>query len=1446
MKRLRYLLRKRYREQAIAFFLIYVLCLDLLVSITWAGPEGAQVINGKVSIQQSAHNTTITASDKAIINYNSFDIPQSETVRFIQPGSTASVLNRILSANPTNIDGTLLANGRVFFVNPAGIYIGAGARINVNQLVASGLNISDSDFINERYNFAEGNGSIINNGDISAEEVYLVGKRVTNSGSISCPAGYVVMAAGDRVFLGESGTEIVLEIDEFSSSEPADAAGAGAGVLNEGNIESAGGIIALAAAGDIYSQAISNVGTISASVETGNAGDISLSAPDGTVTNTGTIEASGSEGGQVAMEGTRVGQFGTLHADGTSGDGGTVNLWADEVVALSQSSLTTANAGTHGDGGEVIVYSPDSTLLWADALIEVKGGSESGDGGFVEVSGIEYVKVDGFVDRRAPHGDAGLLYIDPTDLTIDDAGTDDTLWTGHAWADNVGRDTSQIDIDTLETHIALGDTSIDTTTGGGGGSGNITVNAGRDIVDSSSGNSLSLTGDDITFTSGVDFSGTGNLDVLASGAVDIDSGITLASGDFTSTGTTFDNTGGVISTAGGAVDIRNTGNVTIGANINAAGGAISIDGGDDAGGGTATSIIDGGGTITSSNTISLEASGNIGTSGARIDIAGTGTIDARSTVAGDIFIDNTGAVTLGTVSTTSSDIVIDNTGDLSINSIAAGGGGNVTIDATGAIEDDGTNDGTAEIIAATIDLNASTGIGAGGSFDITGTSISADTTNGAIDLDSLATTSVTATSLTTGTGIIRLDQTGGQTLDVDLATTTDGAITITNDNAALTVTNVTAGSGVTIQADDITLMGSLTAGSGYDIQATNNVVFGATGKVTGSAPSTISAGGSIANTGSDETTTIETTGAGSNLTLTAANASTPSTNPMTILSSGDLTVNAPLNNTSSTTTLSSADDLVINRDITDATALSAHAGTDGSGDVTFGAGVTLNAPTVTLQAGDGVDGADTTAVVDLLNNTPTVLADSLTIEQDGQMGSAAAPWNPNVANNATIDLNPISRDSSIYTTEADSWQAITATAQGDVALLGDGTITTNAVTSTVGNIEIGSTGGDMEINGSLTATGGGVSLISETGEIYTDGSNGLDVPITGFSNQALNIGVGLPVDDGQKAAIVIRSPEEDLILGAGATLTANGLYSSVANDDRLAVDFSILPGEQGGDPIDVAIYLSSYEDPLPQNPALYHDVSVDSQVFMADNGTMVIDADDTVTLDTFSSPASNQTHRLELVSRRSDNMPEVIQYGRLPFARNPALISTRFRGKYVLRGDTILALVLELTDPVPWAAPRPLEPETGDEVEGPDMDAIMQFLEKLGLEADMPLLARAYKETLSTDLRLYKAVEKLMRLEGILNDSSRITVLIPLIQGITETPKTIEEQMASFDQELSRQDSAGQWVNALTEFVAILNIEIGQELEMSMRNAMRLYGNQLGGEENELFVEEFLAQKFLE
>ncbi len=63
--------------------------------------------------------------------------------------------------------------------------------------------------------------------------------------------------------------------------------------------------------------------------------------------------------------------------------------------------------------------------------------------------------------------------------------------------------------------------------------------------------------------------------------------------------------------------------------------------------------------------------------------------------------------------------------------------------------------------ATVIDLDAATGIGDVTPLELTGNTLSIDTTTGTIDVDNVSATAVTVTSLTTTTGDIRFDQSGG-------------------------------------------------------------------------------------------------------------------------------------------------------------------------------------------------------------------------------------------------------------------------------------------------------------------------------------------------------------------------------------------------------------------------------------------------------------------------------------------------------------------------------------------------------------------------------------------------------------------------------------------------------------------------------------------------------------
>src|SRR5579864_3544041 len=84
-----------------------------------AGPNGGTVVGGSATIQGqgSAAVTINQSSQNAIINWQTFNIGTGETTTFNQPNSAATALNRVIGGQgPSFLNGTLLANGRIFIV----------------------------------------------------------------------------------------------------------------------------------------------------------------------------------------------------------------------------------------------------------------------------------------------------------------------------------------------------------------------------------------------------------------------------------------------------------------------------------------------------------------------------------------------------------------------------------------------------------------------------------------------------------------------------------------------------------------------------------------------------------------------------------------------------------------------------------------------------------------------------------------------------------------------------------------------------------------------------------------------------------------------------------------------------------------------------------------------------------------------------------------------------------------------------------------------------------------------------------------------------------------------------------------------------------------------------------------------------------------------------------
>ncbi|HEY4255096.1 MAG TPA: filamentous hemagglutinin N-terminal domain-containing protein, partial [Chlamydiales bacterium] len=190
-------------------FLAFLLYTPFLLAL----PTAPEVVSGEAScVQETPQSLQITASDKAILHFDSFGVGAGEEVRFIQPNSRSSVLGRVVGKDPSEIFGKIEANGRLFLVNPQGIYFGPGASVNAGSFIASTLHLLDEDFLKENYRFfAQGKtGALIHEGSIHAvEAVALLGAVVQNRGSIVAEAGRVVLATGEKIALDFTGDGLI-------------------------------------------------------------------------------------------------------------------------------------------------------------------------------------------------------------------------------------------------------------------------------------------------------------------------------------------------------------------------------------------------------------------------------------------------------------------------------------------------------------------------------------------------------------------------------------------------------------------------------------------------------------------------------------------------------------------------------------------------------------------------------------------------------------------------------------------------------------------------------------------------------------------------------------------------------------------------------------------------------------------------------------------------------------------------------------------------------------------------------------------------------------------------------------------------------------------------------------------------------------------------------------
>ncbi|MBV8938803.1 MAG: filamentous hemagglutinin N-terminal domain-containing protein, partial [Alphaproteobacteria bacterium] len=442
----------------------------------FALPQGAQTVSGQIAVSQPASTQLIVnqSSDKAIINWQSFDILNGESTRFVQPSSGSVALNRITNGNPTQILGQLSANGHLMVVNPNGVFFGPSSHVDVAGLVASTADISNANFLAGHYVFdkpGKPDASIVNKGLITAAEgglVALVAPGVENDGVISAKLGTVALGAGQTFTLDLYGDNLYsFAVGQKATAKAKDQDGnvLPAAIVNTGTISAEGGTIYMTAraAKEVVDQAINTTGIVEATASREIGGEIVLDGGEGAVSISGTLDVSGKKagqkGGKIKVTSSKIDLAGSLDASGDAA-GGTVLVGYD---SRNPGSMTKA----------------DSVTVKQGALIDVS--SANGTGGYAEVSGNSVALPSGqFFKAAGPQGD-GTLVLDPGDFTIGTSGSGNDYWNNIDLANNLNG--GNITIDTNGGNATNGNPPNIYVYApvNWNGSGSLTLSAGHDI-----------------------------------------------------------------------------------------------------------------------------------------------------------------------------------------------------------------------------------------------------------------------------------------------------------------------------------------------------------------------------------------------------------------------------------------------------------------------------------------------------------------------------------------------------------------------------------------------------------------------------------------------------------------------------------------------------------------------------------------------------------------------------------------------------------------------------------------------------------------------------------------------------------------------------------------------------------------------------------------------------
>lgn len=317
---------------------------------TWAlpsvTPSNLQTTTG-VTTSVAGNTLTVTAPNQAILNWQNFGsgtdtIGVGDTIAYALPTTSASVLNIVGGANKTAIDGSITSNGNVYILNPNGVIIGAGSRVDVNSLYIS---TNDSPFLAGFY--------FQTNGRLPSQE-----RALTASGSITVSGGTISAPGG--VHLNTKTAEIgglVVQGDLIVTADGVTSLGVGGTTFVSGNasVNNISGTTNLGAVGSTL--IVNNNITVNSTtgVVQSNAG-ANVSAKKLTVSTTGDVALAKVDTTDAAITGNNI-VFGYANGLNSTFTG----LGTGSATVTAPGALTVNYTGS--GAGDVIVVANGALTL---------------------------------------------------------------------------------------------------------------------------------------------------------------------------------------------------------------------------------------------------------------------------------------------------------------------------------------------------------------------------------------------------------------------------------------------------------------------------------------------------------------------------------------------------------------------------------------------------------------------------------------------------------------------------------------------------------------------------------------------------------------------------------------------------------------------------------------------------------------------------------------------------------------------------------------------------------------------------------------------------------------------------------------------------------------------------------------------------------------------------